>query len=249
MPFDPWIRARRDLQRSLWLPVVQREGRLKQDDSILEWRDFGAGGPAEGRERSGRVSDLARSASSDVRKGKWLMALSGLVSRPTGEPTRLLELGTCLGSGADYLLSGAGRGAHYVGLEGSEVLAKWTAERLEIHQVNDKRSKVITGPFEQSLPRLVSEAQPFHVIFLDGFHEGRELESQWTMLEPLMAEGAVVIVDDIRWSSDMFRSWSELTRREGWLSMDLFRMGVLTRANPGYFLPPGGVRCSWRDRA
>jgi hypothetical protein len=69
------------------------------------------------------------------------------------------------------------------------------------------------------------------------------------MLEPLMAEGAVVIVDDIRWSSDMFRSWSELTRREGWLSMDLFRMGVLTRANPGYFLPPGGVRCSWRDRA
>jgi len=247
--FLHWIQARNNLRHQHWALAKQRDQSLKRDRSRLEWRDFGADGPNEGFMRTGSVAHLARKASSDVRKGKWLMAIAKTVSLPAGETIRILELGTCLGSGADYLLSGARQGTFYLGLEGSDALAKRTAGRLAVHSNQQKTITVKTGPFEKTLPELAMEEEPFHVIFLDGFHEGKELEKQWEMLCPLRADGVAVVVDDIRWSKDMHEAWLRLTQQKGWMALDLFRMGILTRVPQGHAEPEGVVRCSWYERA
>jgi len=223
-----------------------RDRTLERNQSWLEWRDFGATQPEGGGIRRSRISGLARTASSDVRKGGWLAAVSRSFAH-SGSPIRILELGTCLGSGGDYLLAGAPDGSHYVGMEGSRELAGWTAERLAVHAVAEKTVEMHPGPFEKTLPVLISEAQPFDVVFLDGFHEGKQLEEQWDALQPLLNPQTWVVVDDIRWSRDMHASWLRLTQKEGVLALDLFRMGVLKSGARRPQHEP--LRTMWRERA
>lgn len=228
--------------------VVNRDDALKQDEHLLKWRDFGAGCPPEGVPRVSEVRELAGSASSDQRKGRWLMSVVHTVAAQKGGAVRILELGTCLGSGSDYLASGAPAGGTYHGLEGSKVLADFTLNRLEKHRARGVHVTVDVGPFIQTLPVLVGTEHQFEVVFLDGCHEGAALLQQWQDIQPLLAEGGVVIVDDIRWSRDMFKAWKTLTSSEGFTGIDLFRMGVVT-ASDAVGNPKGNLRVSWRQRA
>lgn len=228
--------------------VVNRDDALRRDEHLLKWRDFGAGCPAGGSPRESEVRQLAGSASSDERKGRWLMSVVRTVAAQKGREVRILELGTCLGSGSDYLASGAPAGSTYRGLEGSEVLADFTVSRLERHRARGVSVAVDAGPFSQTLPALMATASRFDVVFLDGCHEGTALLQQWQDIQPLLAEGGVVIVDDIRWSKDMFQAWNALTSSEGVSGIDLFRMGVVTASdNVGH--PTGNFRVAWRQRA
>lgn len=233
---------------SILREVSNRDDALKEDKQLLKWRDFGAGCPPEGSPRTDEVRKLAGSASSDQRKGRWLMSVVRTVAAQKRREVRILELGTCLGSGSDYLASGAPAGAAYHGLEGSEVLADFTRRRLERHRARGVRVAVDVGPFSKTLPVLVGSESRFDVVFLDGCHEGGALMQQWHDIQPLLADGFVVIVDDIRWSSDMFQAWTALSSSKGIMGIDLFRMGVVTASDP-VGQPQGNHRVSWLCRA
>ena len=244
--FGSLFESRNELLQNAVNAVRMRDRDLERDRSWIEWRDFGASQPEGGGFRKSRISSLARTASSDIRKGKWLVAVSRVFAH-SGSPIRILELGTCLGSGGDYLLAGAPVGSHYVGMEGSRELANRTAERLAVHSAAEKTVEMHPGPFKKTLPGLISEAKAFDVIFLDGFHEGRRLEEQWEALQPLMNLGTWVVVDDIRWSRGMYASWIRLTQKQGVVALDLFRMGVLRMRVPSPQNQP--LRTKWAERA
>lgn len=230
---DVLLTARRGMDAEMSRQVLSREKALRQDHDPIEWRDFGAGCPPGGTLRQSRISELAQRAASDPRKGRWLMAAARAAAPSSQAALRILELGTCLGSGADYLMAGAPAGAEYVGLEGSPALADRTAARLEEHRLAGKQAEVRPGPFSATLPALVKEDRPFDLFFLDGLHEGDRLREQWQQLEPLMAPNAVAVIDDIRWSRSMHEAWSQLATCSGWAAIDLFRMGILARCNGG----------------
>ncbi|MDA9863703.1 class I SAM-dependent methyltransferase [Flavobacteriales bacterium] len=224
------------------------ERALKKREDVVELRDFGAGCPAEGRLRKSSVASMAKSASSDPRKGQWLMAAAHAVGADRRKPVRILELGTCLGSGGDYLLSGAPKGSSYLGLEGSASLADLTRRRLQRHADAGMDVRVETGPFDQTLPEVISAKRPFDLVFLDGCHEGEILMGQWQKIQPLLAPNGIVVVDDIRWSVDMHAAWLRLASDPQLAALDLFRMGILTpdTAAGGRV---GTARVSWRQRA
>ena len=50
---------------------------------------------------------------------------------------------------------------------------------------------------------------------------------QWRQIRPALAPGALVIVDDIRWSEDMHAAWVELAQQPSVEALDVFRMGFL----------------------
>lgn len=228
--------------------VKQRERELRKATEEVEWRDFGAGCPAEGRLRKSLVADMAASASSDPRKGQWLMAAARAAGQAKPSPVRILELGTCLGSGGDYLLSGAQKGSSYIGLEGSDALSAWTKRRLQVHSDKGADVRVVPGPFEQTLPAVVSANGPFDVVFLDGCHEGEILLEQWRSIQPVLSPDFIAVVDDIRWSVDMHDAWVQLASDPQVAALDVFRMGILTPqqadANPHNM-----TRVTWRQRA
>lgn len=227
--------------------VAEVDRAMFRDDRVLDWQDFGAGSDAHGVLRKQSLGTLARSASSDARKGRWLMAVTRNVEQSLGRPARILELGTCLGSGADYLLTGGAPGTRYTGLEGSRVLAEITESRLERHAGRGLEIEVIPGPFSETLAPLLTRAPSHDVVFLDGCHEGAALQAQWAAIRPGMPPGAVVIVDDIRWSRDMHAAWSVMAATEGWTALDLFRMGLLMAEAESAV--PGVHRSSWSRRA
>ena len=218
-----------------------------RDARMLEWQDFGAGSDAHGVPRKQRLGTLARSASSDARKGRWLMAVTKHVEQSLGRPARILELGTCLGSGADHLLTAGASGTRYTGLEGSRVLAEITEARLQRHADRGLEIEVIPGPFSEALAPLLARAPSHDVVFLDGCHEGAALQAQWEAIRPGIPAGGVVIVDDIRWSRDMHAAWCDMAAREGWTALDLFRMGLLVAEAES--TASGLHRSSWSRRA
>jgi len=228
--------------------VALRDRKLRSDDGVLEVVDYGAGTPPGGAFRETRIATVARSAASDARKGRWLMAAAAAKSEEVGGP-RMLELGTCLGSGADYLLTGGGSGAGYLGLEGSEALAALTRVRLGHHVEAGADVQVREGPFSETLPMVIGEGHVFDVVFMDGCHEGTALLDQWSRIQPALSPGAIVVVDDIRWSKDMHGAWLQLCASPAWSGLDLFRIGVLWQHLDGDPTQGGPRRCRWRQRA
>jgi len=242
---DAW----KDVSKSHDFKRIEREERrLKRMDEVVEWRDFGAGCPPEGKSRKSSVSSMARAASSDRRKGQWLMAAARAAQQTDRPPLRMLELGTCLGSGGDYLLSGAPKGTFYMGLEGSASLADWTQRRLQWHVDAGSDVHIQTGPFERTLPALIASKTTFDVVFLDGCHEGQVLLGQWREIQPLLSPDFIVVVDDIRWSKDMHAAWLELCSEPQVAALDVFRMGILI---PNRKSGPSSeaVRVAWHQRA
>ena len=228
--------------------IALADKRVRADRTLLEWRDFGAGASDEGRMRQTAVADLAAAASTDARKGRWLSGATRAVSEWRGGAIRILELGTCLGAGADHLLSGAGEGSEYLGLEGSEELAGITRSRLSRHAEQGKGVRIESGPFSKTLPMVLEGDPQFDVVFIDGRHEGEVLLEQVRSLQSVLAPGACVIIDDIRWSGDMFRAWRGLCAWPGAASLDLFRMGIWIR--PGLHRPTKAtMRPKWWQRA
>lgn len=192
----------------------------------IEILDFGASSKV--RECSGltSVGQLERRASTDRRKATWLAAFSASAMANREDGGCILELGTCLGSGAVSLILGAQQQCRYVGLEGSPELARMTEERIR-RVAPDVFIDMRVGPFSDTLPAILAADVRFDLVFLDGHHEGRVLLEQWDQIRPQLNEGAWVVVDDIRWSGDMHAAWNVLVGKEGVLAFDLFRMGAL----------------------
>lgn len=202
---------------------------MKRSGQILSVLDFGAHHGAQGKSVSVAVSDLAGRASSDLRKGVWLSAAAAWIGqRLVGKdrPVRILELGTCLGSGGVQLLHGCNGQVEYVGLEGSPELASFTADRLK-RLYPEAEVTLFVGPFRNTLAPFLSQSPPLDLVFLDGHHEGSVLLDQWRQIRPALSPGALVIVDDIRWSEDMHTAWIKLAQHPSVEALDVFRMGFL----------------------
>lgn len=140
---------------------------------------------------------------------------------------RILELGTCLGMTTAYLAKRPG--VAVTTLEGN-------ADRLQVAQEVwrtlglEERIVGIEGKFADTLPRVLDSAEPFDLIFIDGHHKGEALKDYLGMLMPHLAEGGIVVCDDIHWSRDMEAAWEEIVASGNWsLVMDTFEMGVLSR--------------------
>jgi len=200
-------------------------------DKWVEFLDFGASSTA--RKGGGLISvgQLERRASADRRKAIWLAAFSASAMADREDGVCILELGTCLGSGAVSLILGAQRQCRYVGLEGSPELARMTKERIR-RAAPGVPIDMHVGPFRDTLPAIVAADVRFDLVFLDGHHEGRILLEQWDQIRPRLNEGAWVLVDDIRWSGDMHAAWNVLVGKEDVLAFDLFRIGALRCCAP-----------------
>ncbi len=138
----------------------------------------------EAAARAQRVADRAGfQLSSDVHTGSLLRTLAA--TKPGG---RLLEVGTGVGVGAAYLLSGMDSTAHLTTLERGPALANAARTLL----AGDPRVEVITTDAVEWLTAY--DGAPFDLVFVDtttAKFERRDL------LFAHMAKGALFIADDL----------------------------------------------------
>lgn len=169
---------------------------------------------------SRKISEIYQSASS---KGVYADLLYQLVKHYS--KTEVLELGTSLGVGTFFLASGNKNG-HVTTIDASaetQNIAKDQLIKLGLTNIT-----FVNSTFKEYFDK--KPAEVFDMIFIDGHHNGQALINYLQLLENNMHDETIIVLDDIRWSNDMFDAWKTLVLDQQYhLTLDLFRMGIIMK--------------------
>lgn len=142
-------------------------------------------------------------------------------------PVQCLELGTCLGLSAAYTAAALNRNGtgRLVTLEGGAALARLAEahlRQLHLHHVD-----VVSGRFADTLPDVLAAHHPIDFAFIDGHHNPAALHTYYHQLTPYLADRAVLVFDDIFWTTGMRTAWSALAADERIRTRaDLLALGI-----------------------
>lgn len=190
--------------------------RLRRSPDTVEVVDYGAGSAGSNAPER-RVAEIYRRAATGPAWGRFLF---GLVRGM--KPARVLELGTNLGVGAAHLAaalalneSNGSPHGRLVTLEGAPALAARAAGHLArlghgVGHDEDARVRVVVGPFAETLAPTTAEG-PFDLVFIDGHHEAEAALAYLGTLRPHLADGALVVLDDVEPGRAVRAAWDELT--------------------------------------
>jgi predicted O-methyltransferase YrrM len=204
--------------------ILNIKKQMLADKRFVAIEDMGAGSRKMGYTR--RISDIARLASSDSKKGKFLYNMVQLY-----KPGTIIELGTSLGFGTIHMGSAMPE-TRVISVEGSKVLYDIALKNIE--QLGFANINLVNASFDYALPELLRKNAGCDMLFVDGNHTKEATLKYFQMFLPYAKPESIIIFDDIRWSEGMYEAWTEIQKHERVsLSIDLFSVGVV------YFMPTG----------
>lgn len=193
--------------------------KLAANSTIVEISDLGAGYDQDRQQK--RQVTLQQIVSSSARSRASGEFLARLVHWK--KPTTALELGTNIGFSMLYQFS-AGPTTQWHTIEGSPNLAKLAQSHFQQFQINPK---LHIGSFQNILPELLKTLLSIDYVLIDGHHTGKSINELCCILIPYLAPEAIVVVDDIRWNSDMYSGWERIQAMpEFSVTIELFQTGI-----------------------
>jgi predicted O-methyltransferase YrrM len=191
---------------------------LSCNKTLIQIEDAGAGSKKLTNERT--IQSIYKTASCKGVYAKLLYQLSYQY-----KPKNILELGTSLGIGTIHLAAG-NREAKVTTIDACRntlEIAEQNFSRLNLNNI-----EIVNAKFEDYLKH--TSQTIYDLVYIDGHHEGKALKMYLKLLSNFTDENTIFLLDDIRWSEDMFESWNEIISLEEFhLTMDLFRMGIIIR--------------------
>ena len=216
-----------------WFERIESMRReLAASSDRIEMVSYGAGLPTSGftdeQMRRGfvarpEIGSLIRTASLPPATCRLLHAIVRTVGVRRG-----IELGTCLGVSAAYQAAALEDrdGASFVTCEGAPDLAALASSNLE--RLGLRQCRVSAGRFDETLPAIAAELAPVEYAFVDGHHDEDATVRYFDLLLPYLADSAVIVFDDIRWSDGMARAWTRIRHhRDVRAAVDLRRLGLV----------------------
>ncbi len=198
---------------------IRRE--FRTDSTLITGADMGAGSRVSAPKT---ISTIARHGISTKKECVMLASLVKMF-----RPGIILELGTSLGIATAYLADAYGDGLIY-SFEGNEDLldiANKVAQQLSM-----KNIRFFPGDIDDTLPTVLNELDMVDMAIIDANHRGDALLRYFHWIKEKMSQAGLMIIDDIRWSSDMYRAWKNIIKDEHvTLSLDLQKRGVLFFGN------------------
>ncbi|MES1224958.1 MAG: class I SAM-dependent methyltransferase, partial [Bacteroidota bacterium] len=134
---------------------------LKNDTTVLEIEDFGAGSATNKTNRRA-ISEMAHHAAKSPKIAQLLFRIVRYY-----RPKFMLELGTSLGISASYLASG-NPDAKLVTIEGASSIA--TVAQQNFESLGLRNTELLTGNFANMLPEILNKAIVPDLVFIDGNH-------------------------------------------------------------------------------
>ena len=211
------------LRKPISEEVKSRQNRLfkalKNDDSIINFEEFGAGSKYLKKQRS--VKQIVSTNSTKNKYGNLLFRLM-----EGYKPMNVLEFGTSIGCGTLQLHWGNPE-AQLISIEACKETYEFAKKTMAQHQISN-HIQLINSTFNDFLEEKI--LVKFDLVFIDGHHDGKRLIDYVKKLEKHTHNDTIFILDDIRWSMDMLNAWNSLVNDEQYhLSIDFFKMGVLIR--------------------
>ncbi len=175
------------------------------------------------------VAQMTRKAAASKSHTEFLCKLSNFF-----RPKRILELGSCTGLSAMALHLGHPE-AKIISIEGNPFLHQVCREKF--CQLGIDRVTFHNDLFQNYLLR--SDDGPFDLVYLDGDHASTSVEENLSSLSQHCNREAILILDDIHWSLDMYKGWKRIIQLEDvQASIEFCRIGILfksTAVTPMHF--------------
>ena len=219
----------RDIER-------RREWLLACEDS-LDVVDYGSAGSPEGLHVQRRVCDIAKNHLESARVGQVLFRIVNFLHEEEKRPLNILELGTSLGITTAYLASPDSRNK-VVTMEGSEAVLRvaqgvWKMLKLENIEwiqgnIDDTLYNIYIGERGKVKGERGKERGELDLAFVDANHTYEATMRYADFLLNRLTEKGILVLDDIHYSEQMERAWSELKADPRvTTSMDLYHVGLL----------------------
>ena len=219
----------RDIER-------RRELLLACEDS-LGVVDYGSAGSPEGLHVQRRVCDIAKNHLESARVGQVLFRIVNFLHEEEKRPLQILELGTSLGITTAYLASVDSRNK-VVTMEGSEAVLRvaqgvWRMLKLENIEwiqgnIDDTLYNIYIGERGKVKGERGKERGELDLAFVDANHTYEATIRYADFLLNRLTEKGILVLDDIHYSEQMERAWSELKADPRvTTSMDLYHVGLL----------------------
>lgn len=191
---------------------------LKSSTNLISVTDYGAGSRLQmGQKR--KIKAIFQQAST---KGIYGTFLYKLVSYY--QPRHVLELGTSLGSGS-FHICGALMNGTLTTVEGCSETQQVAINYFPKEWKNKVRfENKLFKEFFQNLDVSIK----YDLVYIDGHHNAEATAGYLTDIYPHLHSNSLVIIDDIRWSSDMWQGWNEWIKDNRFhVAMDFGRWGIL----------------------
>ncbi len=192
---------------------------LNNNVTVLDIEDLGAGSTYGVSTKK----TVAKVFNNTAFKGKYGRLLFRIINYY--KPSVMLELGTGLGIASSYMAL-ANAGGTITTIEGSTAIAAVAKENFARCGINNIR--LVEGNFNETLPVFIQQHQSIDFALIDGNHRYESTLKYFNQLLPLCHNNTIIIFDDIRWSSEMFKAWNEISRHpDVTLSLDLYKTGIV----------------------
>lgn len=206
-------------QKASTIPEIEAlRKQMKCSRGVINCKDLGAGSSVKNSTER-KISDIARRGISRIKTCRLLKSITDFYA-----PKKIVELGTSLGIGTMYLSTHTNTEVHT--FEGCKPLALQAIENFG--KAGFENIKVHVGDITDTLPGLLSQEMEIDVAFIDANHRIQPLLHYARLIFPKMARRSIIIIDDIRWSMQMFAGWNDLLKDPmANLSLDLGNLGLL----------------------
>jgi len=209
-----------------WYQLIVNE-KLLNNDSIQKYRDDLLMDKSdfyyetiESKRIDTSISKRYKQTSIDDKYGEILSHTAHYVGAKN-----FLELGTSLGVSTLYLALSSEKiqGTTIDYNPNSTNFSKNKFDSLQLHKI-----KFINGRFEDVLPAYLTSCEPIDLIFIDGNHSYQATIDNTHLIIPKLSSESVIILDDIRWSREMYKAWEELIQLDIFnYTVDFGRIGFL----------------------
>ncbi len=209
---------------------------LENNHTTIIRKDFGAGNrqnqlrnlfgdtsgkvpPALFHEKAEKVSTVAQRS---LQRAKYCRLFYRMARYLNAK--NILELGTSFGISTAYFAMGNPSACIHT-IEACPQTAA-VAQRL-FNQAGLSNIRQYTASFREALPSILNETKQFDIVYIDGDHSYRGVTEYFSLVSKHMAPDGVIIIDDIRWSQQMWKAWKHIINsHDVSLSVDLGYIGM-----------------------
>lgn len=192
---------------------------LLKNNQQLEVEDFGAGSRRSSTQKRS-IKTIARNAAKPKKYSRLLYRMAAYY-----KPETILELGTSLGMTSAYLYL-AQPAATVITIEGSAAIHEQAKQNFA--QLGLKNIKAIQGNFDAVLPAVLQQYPVIDLAYIDGNHRLEPTLRYFQLLSNHITEESILVFDDIHWSEEMERAWSQIKEEPSvTATIDLFFIGIV----------------------